>query len=51
MWKQSAEAVGKAIRSVGQSLDRVGVSLEGALTYTEHRTYRCSLRPSSLFMQ
>ncbi|GAB9474126.1 hypothetical protein Gpo141_00011266 [Globisporangium polare] len=36
MWKQSAEAVGKAIRSVGQSLDRVGVSLEGALTYTEH---------------
>lgn len=38
MWKQSAEAVGKAIRSIGQSLDRVGVSLEGALTYTEHCT-------------
>lgn len=39
MWKQSAEAVGKAIRSLGQSLDRAGVSLEGSLSYTEHRTF------------
>ncbi|KAJ0404242.1 hypothetical protein P43SY_000642 [Pythium insidiosum] len=36
MLKQSLEVVGKSIRSLGQSLDRVGVSLEGALTYTEH---------------
>lgn len=27
---------GKAIRSLGQTIDRVGVSLEGKLTYTEH---------------
>ncbi|KAG7399949.1 hypothetical protein PHYBOEH_007469 [Phytophthora boehmeriae] len=32
MFKQA----GKAIRSLGQSLDRIGVSLEGQFTYTEH---------------
>lgn len=36
MLKQAVHATGKAIRSLGQSLDRVGVSLEGSLTYTEH---------------
>ncbi|KAF1778651.1 Trimeric LpxA-like [Phytophthora cactorum] len=33
MWAKQA---GKAIRSLGQTIDRVGVSLEGKLTYTEH---------------
>lgn len=37
MLKQAVQATGKAIRSLGQSLDRVGVSLEGPFTYTEHR--------------
>ncbi|DBA03071.1 TPA: hypothetical protein N0F65_003318 [Lagenidium giganteum] len=36
MLKTSVETLGKAFRSFGQSLDRVGVSLEGSLTYTEH---------------
>uniref|UniRef100_A0AAV1TJ75 Uncharacterized protein n=1 Tax=Peronospora matthiolae TaxID=2874970 RepID=A0AAV1TJ75_9STRA len=31
-----AKQVGKFIRSLGQTIDRVGVSLEGSLTYTEH---------------
>ncbi|KAE9037489.1 hypothetical protein PR003_g6717 [Phytophthora rubi] len=34
MWAKQA---GKAIRSLRQTIDRVGVSLEGKLTYTEHR--------------
>ncbi|ETN10960.1 hypothetical protein F442_06954 [Phytophthora nicotianae P10297] len=33
MWAKQA---GKAIRSLGQTIDRVGVSLEGKFTYTEH---------------
>ncbi|KAI9911597.1 hypothetical protein PsorP6_009853 [Peronosclerospora sorghi] len=33
MW---VKQTGKAIRVLGQTLDRVGVSLEGSLTYTEH---------------
>ncbi|RLN86929.1 hypothetical protein BBJ28_00010508 [Nothophytophthora sp. Chile5] len=45
------KAAGKAIRSLGQSLDRVGVSLEGKLTYTEHRTacasVTCAVNPST----
>ncbi|CEG37979.1 gamma carbonic dehydratase [Plasmopara halstedii] len=32
----SLRKVGKAIRSLGQTIDRVGVSLEGKFTYTEH---------------
>ena len=35
MW---AKQVGKCIRSLGQTMDRVGVALEASLTYTEHRT-------------
>lgn len=33
MWAKQA---GKAIRSLGRTIDRVGVSLEGKFTYTEH---------------
>jgi hypothetical protein len=33
-----AKQAGKAIRSLGQTIDRIGVSLEGKFTYTEHRT-------------
>ncbi|KDO15979.1 hypothetical protein SPRG_22003, partial [Saprolegnia parasitica CBS 223.65] len=29
------QALGKTLRSLGQSLDKVGVALEGRLTYTE----------------
>lgn len=43
MWKSAVDATGKAIRSLGQSLDRAGVALEGPFTYTEHRM-RCDWR-------